>query len=70
MDQQTTELEVDFMKFHKMAFIFNALDNGWTVQKKGNAYIFSKKHEGKKEVFLDNYLKRFMVRNFDIDKIK
>jgi len=70
MDQQTTELQVDFMKFHKMAFIFNALDNGWTVQKKGNAYIFSKKHEGKKEVFLDNYLKRFMVKNFDIDKIK
>ena len=70
MDQQTTELQVDFMKFHKMAFIFNALDNGWTVQKKGNAYIFTKKHEGKKEVFLDNYLKRFMVRNFDIDKIK
>ena len=70
MDQQTNELEVDFMKFHKMAFIFNALDNGWTVQKKGNAYIFCKKHEGKKEVFLDNYLKRFMVRNFDIDKIK
>jgi hypothetical protein len=70
INQKTTELEVDFMKFHKMAFIFNALDNGWTIQKKGNAYIFSKKHEGKKEVFLDNYLKRFMVRNFDIDKIK
>jgi len=70
MDQQTTELQVDFMKFHKMAFIFNALDNGWTVQKKGNAYIFSKKHEGKKEVFLDNYLKRFMVSNFDIENIK
>ena len=40
MDKQSTELEVnfmkseleiDFMKFHKMAFIFNALDNGWTI---------------------------------------
>ena len=70
MDQQTSELQVDFMKFHKMAFIFNALDNGWTVKKKGNSYIFTKKHEGKKEVFLDEYLQRFMVRNFDIDKIK
>ena len=79
MDKQSTELgadfmkselEVDFMKFHKMAFIFNALDNGWTIKKKKNAYIFSKKHEGKKEVFLDNYLKRFMVRNFDIENIK
>ena len=70
MDKQSTELEVNFMKFHKMAFIFNALDNGWTIKKNKNAYIFSKKHEGKKEVFLDNYLKRFMVRNFDIENIK
>ena len=63
-------LEIDIIKFHKMAFVFNALDNGWEIKKKENAYIFSKKHEGKKEVFLDNYLKQFMVRNFNIDSIK
>ena len=63
-------LEIDIIKFHKMAFIFNALDNGWEIKKKENAYIFSKKHEGKKEVFLDNYLIQFMVRNFNIDSIK
>ena len=63
-------LEIDIIKFHKMAFVFNALDNGWEIKKTGNAYIFSKKHEGKKEVFLDNYLKRFMVSNFDIENIK
>ena len=43
---------------------------GGLLKKNKNAYIFSKKHEGKKEVFLDNYLKRFMVRNFDIENIK
>ena len=64
-----SELKVDFIKFHKMAFLFNALDNGWTIKKKEKAYIFSKKHEGKKEVFLDTYLKRFMVTNFDLEKI-
>ena len=32
-------------------------------------YIFNKKHEGKKEVLLDDYLRRFMVKNFDIDNI-
>jgi|TARA_B100000029_G_scaffold364889_1_gene358152 hypothetical protein len=63
-------LEIDIIKFHKMAFVFNALDNGWEIKKTGNAYIFSKKHEGKKEVYLDNYLKQFMVRNFNIDSIK
>ena len=50
MDKQSTELEVnfmkseleiDFMKFHKMAFIFNALNNGWTIKKKQKCiYIF------------------------------
>jgi len=64
-----SELKVDLIKFHKMAFLFNALEDGWTIQKKEKAYIFSKKHEGKKEVFLDSYLKRFMVMNFDLKKI-
>jgi len=51
-----------------MAFIFNALENGWSIKKKDKLYIFTKKHEGKKEVYLDTYLKRFMVENFDINK--
>ena len=33
-----------------------------------NLYIFSKNHEGKKEVYLDDYLTRFMKQNFDINK--
>ena len=63
-----TRTSVDFIKLQKMAFIFNALENGWHIKKKGELYIFTKKHEGKKEVHLDTYLKRFMVENFDIDK--
>ena len=54
---------------HKMAFLYNALENGWTIKKKNNAYVFTKNHEGKKEVYLDNYLKRFMKENFEISKI-
>ena len=34
-----------------------------------DAYIFTKKHEGKKEVFLDTYLHRFMKEQFDIKNI-
>ena len=40
------------------------------LKKKKKLYVFTKNHEGKKEVFLDNYLKRFMVSNFDIENIK
>jgi len=54
---------------HKMAFLYNALENGWTIKKKNNAYVFTKNHEGKKEVYLDNYLKRFMKDNFEISSI-
>ena len=42
----------------------------WNIQKKNDQLIFTKNHEGKKEVFLDEYLKRFMVENLNIDSIK
>lgn len=62
-------LQVDAIKLHKMAFLYNALEEGWKINKKNDIYIFTKNHEGKKEVFLDNYLKQFLENNFDIDKI-
>jgi hypothetical protein len=31
--------------------------------------VFSKNHEGKKEIFLDSYLQKFMKSNMDINKI-
>ena len=47
----------------KMIFIHNALDKGWSVKKINNLYIFTKKHENKKELYLDNYLKKFIKEN-------
>ena len=61
--------ELDVIKFQKMAFIFNAVEKGWNVSKKNDLYVFKKNHEGKKEVFLDDYLKGFMKDNFDMKKI-
>ena len=63
-----TNSSIDFIKLQKMAFLFNALENGWSIKKKSSLYIFTKKHEGKKEVYIDSYLKLFMVENFDINK--
>tara|TARA_B110000261_G_scaffold133264_2_gene149946 strand:- start:3878 stop:4087 length:210 start_codon:yes stop_codon:yes gene_type:complete len=54
---------LDILKKTKMMFIFNALEKGWKIKKKGERYVFSKNHEGKKEVFLDSYLKRFIESN-------
>uniref|UniRef100_A0A6C0CRY3 Uncharacterized protein n=1 Tax=viral metagenome TaxID=1070528 RepID=A0A6C0CRY3_9ZZZZ len=60
---------IDFQDFQKMAFIYNALDEGWQVVKKTDRYIFTKKHEGRKEVLSDDYLKKFIVKNFSLDKL-
>ena len=54
---------LDILKKTKMMFIFNALEKGWKIKKKDERYIFSKNHGGKKEVFLDSYLKRFIESN-------
>ena len=62
-------MKIDCILIQKMMFIYNALDKGWTIKKKQNSYIFTKNHEGKKEVLLDDYLKRFMIENLDIGKI-
>ena len=62
-------LEIDKVKFQKMVFLYNALDNGWSIQKKQNSYIFKKNHEGKKEILNDTYLSIFMKDNLDINKL-
>jgi hypothetical protein len=62
-------ITIDKLKFRKMTFIYNALEKGWNVSKRDNLYIFKKNHEGKKEVYLDDYLARFMQDNFDMSNI-
>ena len=62
-------IKIDNIKFQKMLFLFNAIEEGWSIKKKNNSYVFSKNHEGKKEVFEDSYLLRFMKTNLDLSKI-
>lgn len=66
-----SDMNVDVIKLQKMALIYNSLENGWTVKKHPNkdVYIFTKNHGGKKEVYLDSYLRRFMEDNLNINKI-
>jgi len=54
---------IDRLKYQKMMFIMNALDFGWTIKKSDESYIFTKKHEGKKEIFHENYLETFIKTN-------
>lgn len=52
-------------KIQKMLFIINALERGWTVKKSQDSYIFTKKHENRKEIFMENYLEKFVGDNLD-----
>lgn len=63
------DLNVDGKKIHKMLFIFNALENGWTIKKKNKKYIFFKNHKGKKEIFSEDYLALFIKDNSNITTI-
>jgi len=53
-----------------LAFIYNGLNNGWTIKKQNSKYIFSKNHEGKKEIFSDSYINTFLKENFNFNLIK
>jgi hypothetical protein len=40
--ETTKNIQMDRKQFQKMMFITNALDNGWTVKKRNDKYIFTK----------------------------
>ena len=61
-----SNLDIDIIQLQKMNFIWNALESGWSVKKKENKFFFTKKHEGKKEVYLDTYLNNFIESNLRI----
>ena len=68
-NEKQLELEIDKIKFQKMIFLYNALDNGWSIKKRNDSYIFTKNHEGKKEIFDETYLSIFMKENININNI-
>lgn len=51
----------------KMIFIYNALNNGWTVKKRDDLYIFTKKHKGEREIYKESYLNNFINDNFQLN---
>ena len=59
---------LDKKQLYKLIFINNAIEDGWSVKKKENSYIFSKKHENKQEIFDNNYLETFMQNGDSIKK--
>jgi hypothetical protein len=68
-DLENENVKVDVIKFQKMLLLYNSIEQGWSIKKRNDAYVFTKNHEGKKEVLEDSYLMKFMKTNLDFNKI-
>ena len=66
---ENNKIKINTITFQKMNLLYNALDDGWSIKKKENSYIFTKKHENKKEIIEDTYLLKFMKTNLDMNKV-
>lgn len=62
-------VKIDTLKFQKMLLLFNAIEDGWTLKKRKESYVFTKNHEGKKEILHESYLMKFMETNLEIKNI-
>jgi hypothetical protein len=65
------DTSLEYNDIQKMVFVFNALNDGWTVKKIGNdKFEFLKDGEQiKKEIILEDYLKKFIKYNINIENI-
>ena len=54
-------------KIYVMHFVMNTLENGWTIRKKNNNFVFRKKHKNRDEVYSDDYLINFLKINIKTD---
>ena len=69
LDLDNENFKIDSIKFQKMLLLYNSIEEGWSIKKIGDSYIFKKNHEGKKEILDEKYLLKFMKSNFDMSKI-
>lgn len=66
---ENDNVKIDNITFQKMLLLHNAIEEGWTIKKRKDAYVFFKNHEGKKEILDEKYLITFLKTNFDVKKV-
>jgi len=63
---------VDFTKYSskdlsRILFISNAIEDGWSVKKKNDLYIFSKHNGKEKQIYEEKYLEKFIKKYFKMN---
>jgi len=56
-------ISTEVIKNKKHKFIFNAIEDGWTVRKEKDLYIFTKEKSADKNIFSEEYLQNFIIKN-------
>ena len=46
-DLENNNFKVDAIKFQKMLLLYNTIEQGWSVKKRNDSYVFTKNHENK-----------------------
>lgn len=69
-DLENSSIKVDTFKYYKMLLLFNSIEEGWTVKKINESYVFKKNHENKREILEDSYLLNFMKLNLELNNKK
>jgi len=62
---------IDRKKVQQMIFLYSAINDGWTVKKLADGeYEFKNPNSKvKKQFFLENFLDKFIDKNYSIDTI-
>jgi len=65
--------QISSKEIQKMVFIYNAVNDGWSVKKiEKSKYEFTKElnnFKNKKEINFENYLKKFLLFNLSIENL-
>tara|TARA_Y100000389_G_scaffold117225_1_gene114417 strand:- start:545 stop:751 length:207 start_codon:yes stop_codon:yes gene_type:complete len=61
-----SKVNINSKEFSKIIFIYNALEDGWTIKKNNNKYIFSKHKSKEKQIISENFLNIFITKYFKI----
>jgi len=69
-DIRNTIKNMDIQTIQRMIFIYNALENGWSIKKNNNdLYSFKKSHNNNREYFSNDYITTFIKENINVKKM-
>ena len=68
MNIDLEELNITKKELSKILFIYRAIEDGWSIKKSNEKYIFCKHKCKEKHIYNENYLENFLKKYFIIEK--